>query len=81
MAAPGLASMIHAASRGDAKALQIVADMAEQMTKVGGDMGKLGGIMRKLINGEREADRRERDPRGQQLVLDLLSELGKLGQH
>lgn len=83
MAAPGLASMIHAASRGDAKALQIVADMAEQMTKVGGDMGKLGGIMRRLINGERDADEliKGMDPNGQQLVLDILAELGKLQQH
>ena len=83
LAAPGLASMIHAASHGDAKALQLVADMAEQMLRVGGDMARLGGIMRKLIDGERDADvlTKGMDPRGQQLVLDLLAELGKLGQH
>lgn len=83
LAAPGLASIIHAAGRGDAKALQIAADMAEQMTKVGGDMERLGGIMRKLINGERDAKSLTKgmDPSGQQLVFDLLSELGKLGEH
>jgi len=83
LAAPGLASMIHAASRGDAKALHIVADMAEQMQRVGGDMARLGAIMRKLIDGERDADALTRgmDPRGQQLVLDLLAELGKLAEH
>jgi len=83
LAAPGLASMIHAASRGDARALQIVADMADQMSRVTGDMARLGGIMRKLIDGERDADKLTSgmDPRGQQLVLDLLVELGKLAEH
>ncbi|HEY5603938.1 MAG TPA: hypothetical protein VIM41_12580 [Gammaproteobacteria bacterium] len=83
LAAPGLASMIHAASRGDAKALHLVADMAEQMLRVGGDMARLGGILRKLIDGERDPDKLTKgmDPSGQQLVLDLLAELGKLGRH
>lgn len=83
LAAPGLATMIHAASRGDARALQIVADMADQMLHVGGDMARLGAIMRKLIDGERDADALTggMDTRGQQLVLDLLAELGKLAEH
>lgn len=83
LAAPGLASIIHAASRGDVNALQIAADMAEQMTRVGGDMARLGGIMRKLINGNRDPDELAKgmDPSGQQLVLNLLDELAKLSQH
>lgn len=83
LAAPGLASMINAAGHGDARALQIVADMAEQMLRVGGDMARLGGIMRKLVDGERDPDVliRNMDPRGKQLVLDLLAELGKLSRH
>lgn len=82
LAAPALASMLQAASRGDAKALQILADMAEQMTKVGGDMGKLGAIMRKLLDGERDPAvlSRGMDRNGQQLVLNLLEELNKLNQ-
>jgi hypothetical protein len=83
LAAPGLASMIHAASHGDARALQLVSDMAEQMLRVGGDMARLGGIMRKLVDGERDPEvlTRNMDPRGQQLVVDLLAELGKLNHH
>lgn len=45
-AAPGLASMISAASRGDVPALQALGNMAEQMLPVGGDMARLGGIRR-----------------------------------
>lgn len=83
LAAPGLATIIHAASRGDAKALQILAGMAEQMTRVGGDMARLGGIMRKLLNGERDADAlcKGMDTSGRQLVVNLIDELNKLAQH
>lgn len=82
-AAPGLASMISAAGRGDAKALAVLADMAEQMLRAGGDMARLGGVMRRLINGERDADAllKGMGPLGRQLLLDILSELGKAGVH
>ncbi|MGD8567862.1 MAG: hypothetical protein PVJ39_07225 [Gammaproteobacteria bacterium] len=80
LAAPALASMIHAASHGDVRALQILADMAEQMTSVGGDMAKLGGIMRKMLDGERDPAvlGKGMDSSGQQLVDNLLEELNKL---
>ncbi len=41
-AAPGLAAMISAASRGDVRAFAALADMAEQRLKVGGDMARRG---------------------------------------
>jgi hypothetical protein len=80
-AAPGLASMINAAGRGDAKALAVLADMAEQMLRAGGDMARLGGVMRRLVNGERDAEllMQGMGPLGRQLLLDILSELGKAG--
>ena len=82
-AAPGLASMIAAAGRGDAQALAVLADMAEQMVRAGGDMARLGGIMRRLVNGERDADllMQGMGPLGRQLLLDILSELGRAGLH
>jgi len=82
-AAPGLAAMIAAAGHGDAKALAVLADMAEQMLRAGGDMARLGGIMRRLVNGERDADplMKGMGPLGRQLLLDILSELGKAGVH
>jgi len=82
-AAPGLAAMIAAAGHGDAKALAVLADMAEQMLRAGGDMARLGGIMRRLVNGERDADplMKGMGPLGRQLLLDILSELGKAGLH
>jgi len=80
LAAPGLAHMIHAAATGNAQALMLVSNMAEQMSNVGGPMARLAGIVRPLINGERDSDRlcRGMDSQGEQLVLDILAELGKL---
>jgi len=82
-AAPGLAAMINAAARGDAQALAALANMAEQMVRAGGDMARLGGIMRRLVNGERDADQllKGMGPLGRQLLLDILNELGRSGLH
>jgi len=83
LAAPGLAHMIHAAARGDVQALALISQMAEQMSRVGGDMGRVAAVIRPLINGERDPDRlcAALDKRGQQLVLSILDELGRLDLH
>lgn len=83
LAAPGLAHMIHAAATGNAQALLLVGNMAEQMSKVGGDMTQLAGRIRPLINGERDPDRlcKGLSPRGQQLLRGILDELGRLDLH
>ncbi|MGB5736180.1 MAG: hypothetical protein WBM40_17220 [Thiohalocapsa sp.] len=83
LAAPGLAHMIHAAATGNAQALMLVGNMAEQMSNVGGPMARLAGIIRPLINGERDPDRlcKGMDSQGERLVLDILAELGKLEVH
>jgi hypothetical protein len=80
-AAPGLAQMIHAASHGDAQALQAVSQMAEQMLQAPGDMALLGGNMKRLIDGERDADLlcKGMGASGEQLMLSLIEELNKLG--
>lgn len=82
-AAPGLAAMIHAAGSGDARAFAALANMAEQMMKAGGDMARLGGIMRRLVNGERDAGKlgKGMGPLGKELVVNLLDELAKLRAH
>lgn len=79
-AAPGLAQMIHAASRGDVQALQAVSQMAEQMMQAPGDMARLGGNMKRLIDGERDADVlcKGMQTSGEQLMLNLIDELNKL---
>jgi len=83
LAGPGLAAMIQAAASGDARALQLVADMAEQMSKVGGDMSRVAAVIRPLINGERDPDRlcKGMSTQGEQLVLDILRELGQRDVH
>jgi len=83
MAAPGLAAMIMDATRGNAQALELLANMAEQMTGAGGDMARLGGIMRRLVEGERNPEilTKGMSAQGESLVLGLLEELGKLETH
>jgi hypothetical protein len=83
LAAPGLASMIHAATGGDPGALQAIAAMAEQMSGVGGDMGRLAGAIRPLINGERNPDIlcKGMSVHGTKLMLLILDELARLEPH
>jgi hypothetical protein len=83
LAAPGLAHMIHAAGSGDVKALTLISQMAEQMSKVGGDMRRVAAVIRPMINGERDPDKlcTRLDTRGRQLVLQILEELGRRNAH
>jgi hypothetical protein len=83
MAVPGLAGMIHAAASGDMAAIQLLGDMATQMLRAGGDMARLSGILRRLMDGERDPDVlcRGMSPRGAQLVLSLIGELARLRAH
>ena len=83
LAAPGLAHMIHAAGTGNAQALLLIGNMAEQMSTVGGPMARLAAVIRPMINGERDPDRlaKEMDSQGRRLVLDILEELGRLERH
>jgi hypothetical protein len=83
MATPGLAGLIHAAATGDVVAIQLLGDMASQMLRAGGDMARLSGILRRLVNGEHDSDLlcRGMSPRGTQLVVSLLEELGRLRAH
>lgn len=80
-AAPGLAGMIRAAGTGNAQALQLLASMAQQMSASGGDMARLGAIMRRLVNGERDAAKLTRGmgQQGRGLVRAILAELEKTG--
>lgn len=83
MAAPGLAHMIHQAASGNPQALQIISQMAEQMSAAGGDMKNLGGIIRKMINGERNPKvlAKGMGVQGRQLVDSILEELHRLAGH
>ncbi len=78
-AAPGLAAMIKASASGDTQALQLLASMAEQMSGAGGDMARLAAIMRRLVNGERDADllTQGMEAQGKALVMSILKELEK----
>jgi len=77
MAAPGLADMILAARRGNSQALRLISEMAEQMQRVGGPMARLAGVIRPLINGERDPHLlcRGMDEKTEQMVMAILKEL------
>ena len=79
-AAPGLASIIHAAASGDASALNALSVMAQQMTQTGGAMAEIAGAMRQLVNGERDFDVLSKKMRqeSKDLLIGILNELGKL---
>lgn len=82
-AAPMLANMIHQASRGDTNALTLISQMAEQMSKTGGDMAQLSAIIKPLIDGERDIDRlmAKMGVQGESLIVAIVSELAKLDIH
>lgn len=82
-AAPGLAGMIYAAQRGDHQALTALSQMAEQMSKAGGDMARLGAVMRRLVNGETEVDALTKGmgPLGRGLVVSILDHLALRRTH
>ena len=79
MAAPGIAHMVHQASTGNAQALTLLSNMAEQMSQAGGDMARLAAIMKKLIDGERDPEilARGMDEKSVELVSSILGELRK----
>ncbi|GJL80958.1 MAG: hypothetical protein DHS20C01_05920 [marine bacterium B5-7] len=79
-AAPGLASIIHAAASGDTDALQALAMMSEQMSAAGGDMATLAGLMRRILNGERNIDQLEEGLglSARELLASVIDELNRL---
>lgn len=83
MAAPGIAHMVIQANSGNPQALTMISSMAEQMRNAGGDMSKLGGIMKRLIDGERDPDIlcKGMGASGIELVQSILDELAKCQTH
>jgi hypothetical protein len=83
MAAPGLASMIHAAGSGNTQALQVIAEMASQMSNAGGPMARLAAVIRPLIDGERNPDLlcKRMDSKTEAIVLGILEELKQLEEN
>jgi hypothetical protein len=79
MAAPGIAHMIIQANTGNTQALTMLSMMAEQMSTAGGDMKNLGGIIKKLLDGERDPDIlcKGMGASGVSLVQSILNELAK----
>lgn len=83
MAAPGIAAMVNGARTGNLETLQLLGTMAQQMLQAGGDMARLAGVLRPLVQGERDADKLTEGMgvEGEKLVLAILKELRQLDPH
>lgn len=79
-AAPGLASIIHSAGKGDAAALQQIASMAETMSQAGGELALIASCIRPMVNGERDANVlcKNLSAQSESMILAILGELAKL---
>ncbi len=82
MAAPGIAAMINGARTGNLETLQMLGSMAQQMMMAGGDMARLAGILRPLVEGVRDPEELTEgmSEEGERLVMNILAELEKLDQ-
>jgi len=83
LAAPMIAQLIHDAAKGDANALAMLGNMAEQMSNTKGDLARFSTLIKPLVDGERDSDKLcdKIGPQGESLVVSILSELGKLEAH
>jgi len=83
LAAPMIAQLIHDAAKGDANALAMLGNMAEQMSNTKGDLARFSTLIKPLVDGERDTDKLcdKIGPQGESLVVSILSELGKLEAH
>lgn len=83
LAAPGLARLIHESASGQPDALRVTATLAEQMAHAGGDMARIAGLLKRLVDGERDPDHLAQSlgPQGESLLFSILDELGKLERH
>lgn len=82
-AAPMIARLINEARRGDHNALSMLGNMAEQMSRAGGDMASLSAVIKDMIDGERSIDKlcTRMGPQGESLITQVVNELGKLDTH
>ena len=83
MAAPGIAAMINGARSGNLETLQLLGNMAQQMLQAGGDRARLAGVLRPLVQGERDLDQLTEGmgAEGEKLEIAILAELAKLDRH
>ena len=79
-AAIGIAQMVHMTAQGDPQSKIILGGVADQMRQAGGDMARLSGILKRLVDGERDLNIlcKGMSLHGEKLVEKIVDELGKL---
>ena len=77
MAAPGIASLIHASMQGNSESLNIISNLTKQMQDSGGDYSNIAGGIKTMIDGERDLAKLTADisEREQKLLAEILTEL------
>jgi len=77
MAAPGIASLIHATMQGSAESQNIITNLTKQMLDNGGDVAIIAGSIRAMIEGERDLNEftAVMSDQGQKLISGILTEL------
>jgi len=80
MAAPGIASLIHASKHGSKESQNIITSLTKQMLDTGGDAAIISGSIRTMIEGEHDFNKliAGMSEQGQKLITGILTELTKL---
>lgn len=81
-AAPAIAQMIHMTAQGNAQSKIMLAGMTDQMRLAGGDMARLSSMMKRLIEGERDANIlcQGMGDKGEKFILSIIEQLDKLNK-
>ena len=80
MAAPGIASLIHAPMQGNPESLNIISNLIKQMLDAGGEYAFIAGCIKRMIEGERDLAKLTVDTSEQEqsLIAGVLTELKTL---
>ena len=77
MAAPGIASLIHASMQGNSESLDITTSLIKQMQDAGGEYAIIAGGIKTMIDGERDLAKLTAgiSEQEQKLLAEILTEL------
>ncbi|HFD11214.1 MAG TPA: hypothetical protein ENJ32_01915 [Crenotrichaceae bacterium] len=80
MAAPGIASLIHASSQGNVESKNIIEGLTSQMSNAGSEYTTIALSIEKMMRGERNFDKLTEDmsEAGHKLITGIIAELSML---
>ena len=80
MAAPGIASLIHASMQGNSESINIISNLTKQMLDAGSEYAFIARCIKRMIEGERDLAKLTTDisEQEQKLITEILTELKTL---